>query len=232
MHRGKLRLAREQRGWTEVKAASRLGVSQSYLAMLERGQRRVTPRLARRFKNVYNLSPATLPPRDAFVPRNELSGQEFARRLASLDYPGFSYLRPSGQQVHPGEVLLDGLAQEHLEARLAEALPWLLLKYWEMDMEWLVRQAKLNDLQNRLGFLVSLAKRASERSSTANQERDSALKELENTLSESRLAKEDTFMKKLKNDSERQWLRERRSEEARYWNLLTDWRAEHLSYAL
>jgi hypothetical protein len=65
----------------------------------------------------------------------------------------------------------------------------------------------------------------------ADQERDTALKELEDALRQSRLAKEDTFMKRLKNDRERRWLRERRSEEARYWNLLTDWRAGHLSYA-
>lgn len=231
MHREKLRRARKQRGWTEVEAASRLGVSQSYLAMLECGQRRVTPRLARRFKKLYKLSPATLPPREAFVPRKELGGQEFARGLASVGYPGFSYLRPSGQQVHPGEALLEGLAQDHLDARLVEALPWLLLQYWEMDMQWLVRQAKLNDLQNRLGFVVSLARQASKRVGMGDQERDTALKELEDALKQSRLAKEDTFMKRLKNDRERRWLRERRSEEARCWNLLTDWRAGHLSYA-
>ena len=48
-----LKQARQGRGWTETRAAEHLGVSQSYLAMLENGQRNVTPRMALSFKSVY-----------------------------------------------------------------------------------------------------------------------------------------------------------------------------------
>jgi hypothetical protein len=41
---------------------------------------------------------------------------------------------------------------------LCEALPWVARHYAaEVDWEWLVRQAKLHDFQNRLGFLLELA---------------------------------------------------------------------------
>jgi transcriptional regulator with XRE-family HTH domain len=227
-----LKLARNRRGWTEIAAARRLGVSQSYLAMLEAGQRRVTPRLARRFKAVYGLSPSVLPPPEFFEPRPGVGGEEFAKELSALGYPGFAYLKARVRGRNPAEVLLEALKQVSLEARVVEALPWLLLKYWDMDLGWLVRQAKLNDLQNRLGFVVSLAKEVSGQADPRNQERVRALEELGNSLEESRLVREDTFLKKVNSDAEREWLRQNRPEEAKHWNLLTNWRAEHFPYAL
>ncbi|MGH7407910.1 MAG: helix-turn-helix domain-containing protein, partial [Candidatus Methylomirabilales bacterium] len=57
-----LKSGRLARGLSQVQAATRLGVSQPYLAMLEGGSRRLTPELARRAMKVYDLSPAVLPP--------------------------------------------------------------------------------------------------------------------------------------------------------------------------
>jgi hypothetical protein len=51
-----------------------------------------------------------------------------ATELASLGYPGFAYLKSRGKK-NPAEVLLSALSSNHLEARLVEALPWILLKY-------------------------------------------------------------------------------------------------------
>jgi len=226
-----LRLARKNRGWTETEAAQRLAVSQSYLAMLEGGQRRVTPPLARKFKAVYGLSPTSLPTPDLFEPRAHVSNEEFAKALSALRYPGFAYLKARVRGKNPAEVLLEGLKQDSLESRLVEALPWLAMNYWDMDQGWLVRNAKLNDLQNRLGFVVTLAKQVSETSGQVNEDRDRALQELGKTLEESRLVREDTFLKKVNTDAEREWLRQNRSEEAKHWNLLTNWRPEHLRYA-
>lgn len=231
MHPDTLRLARNRREWTETRAAQRLGLSQSYLAMLERGQRKLTPRLARRFKAVYGLSPTVLPSPELFQPRANVSSEEFAKTLSALGYPGFAYMKARVQERHPAEVLLEALSQDTLESRVVEALPWLLLQYWDMDVQWLAKQAKLNDLQNRLGFAVSLAKQVSRQSSPANEERTSALGELNRVLEQSRLVREDTFLKKVNTDAEREWLRQNRSEEAKHWNLLTNWRPEHLSYA-
>ncbi len=231
MQANTLRLARNRREWTETQAAQRLGMSQSYLAMLEGGQRRVTPRLARKFKAVYGLSPAALPTPDLFEPRADVSNEEFARAVSALGYPGFAYMKARVRERNPAEVLVEALKQDSLESRLVEALPWLLLHYWDMDGAWLARQAKLNDLQNRLGFVVSLAKQVSQRSSPVNEDRNRALEELGKMLEESRLVREDTFLKRVNTDVEREWLRQNRSAEAKYWNLLTNWRPEHLQYA-
>jgi transcriptional regulator with XRE-family HTH domain len=226
-----LKAARNDRDWTETDAARRLGMSQSYLAMLERGQRKVTPRLARKFKRVYGLSPTVLAMPEVFEPRLEMTSEELAKEVAALGYPGFAYLKSGLQEKNPAEVLLGSLTQETLESRVVEALPWLLLKYWDMDFGWLVRQAKLNDLQNRLGFANSLAKEVARRGTPQDEERNQALTDLGSKLEGSRLVREDTFLKRVNTDVEREWLRRNRSEEAKHWNLLTSWRAEHLPYA-
>lgn len=226
-----LRLARNRREWTETQAAQRLGLSQSYLAMLEKGQRKLTPRLARKFKAVYGLSPTALPAPEWFQARVKVSSEEFAKTLSALGYPGFAYMKARVRERNPAEVLLEALSQDTLESRVVEALPWLLLQYWDMDAQWLGKQAKLNDLQNRLGFVVSLAKRVSRQSSPANEERTRALEELSKALEQSRLVREDTFLRKVHTDAEREWLRQNRPEEAKHWNLLTNWRPEHLPYA-
>jgi transcriptional regulator with XRE-family HTH domain len=226
-----LKEARNERSWTETEAAERLGMSQSYLAMLERGQRKVTPRLARKFKSVYGLRPTVLPTADDFKPRVCVADDELANEVSALGYPGFAYLKARVQERNPAETLVEALSQTSLESRVVEALPWLLLTYWEMNLGWLVKEAKLNDLQNRLGFVESLAEEVSRRPGSKDEERNRALSELRNMLEKSRLAREDTFLKPVNTEVEREWLRENRSDEARHWNLLTSWRPEHLGYA-
>ena len=227
-----LKEARTRRNWTEREAARRMGVSQSYLAMLEGGQRKVTPQLARKFKAVYRLRPTVLPTSEVFEPRVPVSSEEFAKEVSALGYPGFAYLNRGFQEKNPAEVLLEALSQDSLEPRVVEALPWLLLQYWDMDLAWLVKQAKGNDLQNRLGFAGSLAEKVSDRFSPRNETRDLALSGLGKMLAGSRLVREDTFLKRVDTDAEREWLRRSRSEEAKHWNLLTNWRPEHLQYGL
>ena len=225
-----LKAARNERNWTETEAAERLGMSQSYLAMLERGQRKVTSRLARKFKSVYGLRPTVLPTSDEFKPRVPVADEEFVKEVSALGYPGFAYLKARVRERNPAETLVEALSQTHLESRVVEALPWLLLTYWDMNLGWLVKEAKLNNLQNRLGFVESLAEEVSKRSGSRDEERNRALSELRNMLEKSRLAREDTFLKTVNTEVEREWLRENRSEEARHWNLLTNWRPEHLQY--
>ena len=223
-----LKAERRRHGWGQVEAAGRLGVSQPYLAMLENGKRRLTPALARKVVAAYGLPPVELPVPAAFTPAEKVDGQRLVEHLAKLDYPGFAYVRTRVRRKHPGEVLLTALAQDSLEGRAAEALPWLLLRYWRMDLTWLVAGAKKFDLQNRLGFVVNLARRLSERGVEA--ERTKALASLESLLESSRLAREDCFCRPPRNDRERQWLSQNRPEAARHWNLLSDLRPEHLQY--
>jgi len=197
--------------------------------MLESGRRPVTPALARKVVAAYGLSPAELPVPAAFSPADRVDAQRLMEDLAKLGYPGFAYVRTRVRSKNPAEVLLTALAQESLEGRAAEALPWLLLRYWRMDFRWLVVEAKKLDLQNRLGFVASLARQLSAR--TAEAERTQGLAQLESLLDRSRLAREDYFFRPPRNDRERQWLAQNRPEAAQNWNLLSDLRPEHLQYA-
>src|SRR5438270_4466967 len=153
-----LRKARKQRGWTQTEAGARLGVSQTYVALLEKGHRRLPTKLARKAVRLWKLDPVLLPAAEKTA---AVTGDGLARDLSRLGYPGFAYLR-GGWLKNPAEVLLSALAQPQLDSRVAEALPWLLLKYPELDCEWLLRQARLLNLTNRLGFVVDLARRVAQ----------------------------------------------------------------------
>ncbi len=223
-----LKAGRTTKGLKQTQAAARLGVSQPYLAMLESGVRRLTPELARRAMKVYGLSPTVLP-HSQLASRPAVNADTLVNDLAALGYPGFAHLRSSKQKPrNPSDVLLVALAQHDLEARLVEALPWLVLKYWNVDHEWLVREAKQRNLQNRLGFVVHLARRLAER--THDEPRRLALDALEAELDRSRLVQEDTLCKASLREPERRWLEANRSDEAKHWNLVTDWTANHLRY--
>lgn len=188
-----LKLARQRGGWTQQTAARRLGVSQPYLAMLEAGKRRLTLSLAQKLHRVYGLAPTVLPPTAPLTGQRSPDNQALAEELAKLGYPGFAYLRPRRPAKNPAEVLLLALAQDDLEPRLTAALPWLLLCYGDtLDRKWLVEQVKLRDLQNRLGFVVSLARRKAENNPRFKNQA-AALAELEQQLERSRLAREDTL---------------------------------------
>lgn len=226
-----LKDARLKRGWTQPEAALRLGVSQAYLSMLESGLRPLGDALASKLVRVYK-EPTLLPlPAEAEV-NQPLHPDDLASALSGLGYPGFAYLK-RGPKRNPALVLLTALAQGDLEPRLVEALPWLQFRFWQMNAEpllrnWLVRTAKLNDLQNRLGFVTTLARKVSEHQASASA-RTSVLRDLELELENSKLAKEDTLCRNL-SSRERQWVSQHRPVEARFWNLLTDLTAEHLTH--
>jgi transcriptional regulator with XRE-family HTH domain len=227
MKRHEFKSARLAKGWTQTQAAAHLGMTQAYLNYLENGKRRLTPDLVRRATSVYGLPPQVLPVADTFAPV-QTDDQQMTEFLARLGYPGFAYLRARSQKRHPFEVLLTGLAQKSLDARVAEALPWVALSYAQPDT-WLVGNARRFNLQNRLGFVVSLAKRLAE---TRNDHvRAAELSQLESLLDESRLAREDAFYRPPRTESEREWLRKNRTEDAVHWNMLSDMRPEHLRYA-
>jgi transcriptional regulator with XRE-family HTH domain len=216
MNHHQLKRARLERGWSQQLAALRLGVTQAYLSMLESGRRSPAP-LARRLMQVYALPPTVLPLREV---REDVSADFLVHGLASLGYPGFAHLRRSTKKRNPAEFLLTALAQRNLDARVAEGLPWLVLRYPDMPLDWLVPETRARALQNRLGFVVTLARRASRRDD---------LQRLEQTLADSKLEKEDSFCKEL-NEAERHWLRENSSEEARQWHLLSDLQPDALRY--
>jgi len=222
-----LKSARLAKGWTQTQAATRLGITQAYLNYLEYGKRRLTPDLVRRATSVYGLPADVLPVSDVFAP-TPTDDQRLTGFLARLGYPGFSYVRAHARKKHPFEVLLTALAQKTLDARVAEALPWVALKYAQPE-SWLVDTARKFNLQNRLGFIVSLARRAAE--TKKDHGRSEELRKLESLLDESRLAKEDAFYRPPRTESEREWLLKNRTEDAVHWNMLSDMRPEHFQYA-
>jgi transcriptional regulator with XRE-family HTH domain len=224
-----LREARQNKNWTQQQTARALGVTQAYLSMLEKGRRTVSGSFVRKALKVLDLPPTALPlsSEDSVAPLPSRK-HDFTEDLAALGYPGFAYLRTKVQQ-NPAGVLLDALNEPNLDARVAEGLPWLALTYADMDWDWLVRNVKIRDRQNRLGFAVSLASEVAE--SKNDSERARKLRQRLQVLESARLAREDTFCHDSMTQVEREWLREHRSRVAAHWNLLTDMKGEHLAYA-
>jgi hypothetical protein len=68
------------------------------------------------------------------------------KELASLGYPGFAHLKSKSKKV-PEEILLSALSSSYLESRAAEALPWLLVRYTDLDWPTLIRTANSKGLQ-------------------------------------------------------------------------------------
>jgi transcriptional regulator with XRE-family HTH domain len=221
-----LRLARETAGFTQQQAAERLGVSQAYLALMETGRRRVTEEVGLKMMDLYHLGPTVLPLR--FGALESWDSARLAKALANLGYPGFRNLL-GGPRDNPAVVLLAALSRPDVEVRVLEGLPWLVVEYYDLDWEWLTREVKVRDAQNRLGFIVTLGRRiAGKQGGGAAQ---SKLREVEELLDRARLAREDSLCQGSLSAAEHRWLRRARPADARHWNLLTDLDAEHLPYA-
>ena len=217
---------RRARRWTQVQAAKLLGISQSYLSMVETGERSAPPALARRATKLFRLPPTDLPlPAELDT---SAVGRDLAGEFAALGYPGFCNASARSPR-NPAEVLLLALARKDLDPRLTEALPWLLLRYPEVDWRWITRQAKLHDLQNRLGFVTNLARRIAE-SQERYTEAAPVLAEREAALEPARLMREDTLCRESMTEPERKWLRAERPPEAVHWNLLTGIAPHQLRY--
>ena len=224
-----LKEARLEKKWTQEQAALALDVTQAYLSMMETGHRPISERFVRRALEVFSLPATALPLRSGEVAMAASSQKrDFSAELGALGYPGFSYLR-ARRRRNPAEVLLEALNQSNLDARVAEGLPWLAMTYVDMDWDWLVRNAKVRDRQNRLGFAVSLASDVAEGKNDIERARE--LRRHLEVLEGARLAREDTFCHDSMTQAERTWLREHRSPVATHWNLLTDMKGEHLAYA-
>lgn len=211
---------------TQHDAASRLGVTQAYLSMVERGERPFSAELASRVVEVLQV-PAT------FLPLGEYERQHrtelyFKQMLGALGYEGFAYIL-GGHAINPALLLMEAIDEEDLDARVVEALPWLMWHYPALDWKWLTREAKIHDRQNRLAFLATVAR---EVAVMRNQEERAAdLAWQIHLLDPSRLATEDTLCQKSMTQAERRWLRVHASPSAKHWNLLSDLKADEVVHA-
>src|SRR5713226_7907527 len=224
-----LKEARLEKHWTQAQAALALDVTQAYLSMMEQGHRPLSERFVRKALKVLNLPATALPLRseEGAMPVSSHK-RDFSAELGALGYPGFAYLR-ARRRRNPAQVLFEALNQPNLDARVAEGLPGLAMTYVDMDWDWLVRNAKVHDRQNRLGFAGSLATEVAEGKNES--ERARKLRQCLEDLESARLAREDTFCHDSMTQVERVWLPEHRSPAAAHWNLLTDMKGEHLAYA-
>lgn len=224
-----LRDGRHSSGLTQMEAAARLGVSQPYLSQLERGRRPVTPKLARAATALYRLPATALPMPETVKSGAPADPAKLARQLAGLGYAAFEHLR-SGPRANPAAVVLEALLQADLDVRVSEALPWVLLNYPQLDWQWLVDHAKRHDVQNRLGFVVAVARAVAARH-PGFRGAEHWLAAAEQQLERSRLAREDTLGRESMPSAERRWLVKNRSPAARHWNMLTSLTDDQLSYA-
>lgn len=200
---------RKRNGLTQVNAASLLGVSQPYLSLLEKGARPLTATLRDRMK----------------VARGKAEGgtsdDRFRAQLSALGSPGFAHVAKSRPKPRAADFLMAVLARPDADARVAEALPWIVdVHQNQLDFAWLLRQAKLQNLQNRLGFLLQIA-------GVDTPDGLLAVRELERA----RLLQEDTLCWDSMPAATREWMRANRTPLAEHWNVLTRLRAEDVHNA-
>jgi transcriptional regulator with XRE-family HTH domain len=217
-----LRLARTHAGMSQVEAATRLGVSQTLLSLMEKGERSVTPAVAEKAVMHLHASPEELP----VSSNTRHSDDQLAADLGALGYPGYGYLQ--SQPRNPAEVLFDALDRPDLDARLVEALPWLPLRYSNMDWNWLTTRAKVHNRQNRLGFVVALSAKVAKKQ--AKRDVAKRLSQVVKTLEEGRLAKTDTLCQESWPPSQRKFAHKQRSVLATHWKLDTRLTEENLAY--
>jgi transcriptional regulator with XRE-family HTH domain len=225
-----LREARKLKDWNQQQAAKKLGVSQTYLSLLESDQRRVPERLALKAVRIYGLSEACIPIRTTLERLSDASDDKITLELAELGYPGVSYIESRDKKRNPAELLLTALGKKNLDTRLVEALPWVVLKFPDLDWGWLGRVARINDLQNKLGFVVSTARKLAE--IRGELDKAAILISVESSLERSRLLREETLCHDSLTNAEKRWLRKNRPPAARHWRLLTDLTPEQLDHAI
>jgi transcriptional regulator with XRE-family HTH domain len=199
---------RQRNALTQVNAAALLGVSQPYLSLLEKGTRPLTATVRRRMRNVrQNDRPA--------------SDDRFRRQLSALGYPKFAHVTPARPKPGPDSLLVSVLGGANVDARVVEALPWLVRRYaGQLDLDWLVRQAKLQNLQNRLGFVLQTAGVEMPKLVAAVQE-----------LERARLLQEATLCWDSMPAATREWMRIHRAPSAEHWNILTRLQTEDVDSA-
>ena len=220
-----LRVARQKAGLSQHEAAARLGVSQPYYSQLEGGSRPLPKDLAPVVVRKFGVSPSVLPLPELTAHWSPVAPAQLASASGALGYPPFAHLRKGVQKLNPALVVVGALAHSDLEVRIVEALPWVLATFDDLDAEWLVAQCRVLNIQNRLGYLVTLALQI--KGTGASTYLESALEELK----KSRLAHESTLCRESMAQAERNWVRAHRSAEATDWALLTTLSADQLNYA-
>lgn len=216
---------------SQARLAEALGVSQAYVSQLETGARKVSKKLAAKLAALPELQhlPATVFPED--LDTADPFDRDIAADLAALGYDGIAAAAGRVPR-NPAAVIIAILRRRQVAPSITAAIPWLLIQFPELNTTWLVAQARLDNLQNRLGFLSELAYEIAQARFAAGLFDEAHLVRLEalrGELERSRLVHEDTLARDL-TPAERQFFQEHRSEAARHWSLLTGLTKEQLPY--
>jgi transcriptional regulator with XRE-family HTH domain len=216
---------------SQAQLAQALGVTQAYVSQLENGARKVSKKLAAKLAALPKLQhlPATIFPED--LEALDAADRDLAVDLGALGYRAFAAPEDKHPR-NPAAVIIGVLKRRQVAPAVMAAIPWVLIRFPQINTTWLVEQARLNNLQNRLGFLADMAYELAEEHLAAglfDEEYFVRLEAMRGELEASRLAKEDTLARVL-TPAERQFFEEHRSESARHWNLLTGLTKEQLPY--
>lgn len=223
-----LRKSRNSKGLTQSEVALKLGVTQAYISMLEKGERRLSAKQLRALVDLYGLSPTALSLTTRKT-RKKVDNKEIAVQLAALGYPGFSYLSKLRPSQNPAKLLMTALTNDNLEARVAEGLPWLVYTYSELNWGWCADQAKAASVTNRLGFILTLARGLAELH--GNTTTAAVLSDIEARLKPAVLLRPQTLCRERMTQAERRWLETHRSAQALEWNVLSDISSQSLVHA-
>ncbi len=148
-----------------------------------------------------------------------LDERQLATDLAGLGYPGLPPLQLPQNKKNPSELLLTALSMTDLDIRLIEALPWIVWCFPDLDWASVTNAARQKGLQNKLGFIVNLARRLAP--ARGEQEKAARLASIEAQLENIRLLQEETLCHDSLTTAERRWLQTHRTPEARHWQVLT-----------
>ena len=151
------------------------------------------------------------------------SNNQLAEEFGGLGYPGYAYLGKTASKF-PANILLDALSRPALEPRLIEALPWLLSEYWQV-LPTLVNETRKLGCQNKLGFLVGLARQIPW---TDNQRRRDVMTTTEKQLETFLIEEESSFY--AMSEAEKDWIKKRRTAQAAHWRILSSLKPEDLDY--
>lgn len=218
---------RKKAGKTQADAANAVGVQQPFVCAVEKGLRPVTPAMRNWLYSVCPEALTATPPPDRSATQ---SSENLKEQLGSLGYPGFAYLASESRKADSLKVLLDALKTEDLDQRVTEVLPWVLAHQTDLDWRKLTNEARLSNLQNRLGFLLDVTVDAAKRLHW--NDAAARLEPWLYWLRDARLYKEDTLCQKSLTQVERRRLRRSRPKAARFWRLFTDLNAKEIAHVV
>ncbi|MBK9528385.1 MAG: helix-turn-helix transcriptional regulator [Acidobacteria bacterium] len=205
---------RKEKERTQLETAHALGVSQTYLSLLEAGKRPLTEKLVRKAIRFLNSPDENTDRSSAPEFKSDLGRSACGSPLAAW-VTGASHLKRTGPRTR--RFALAALNSPKRDARVVEALPWVVLTFPDMEWASLTKVAKAYDLQNRLGFITEVARSiASFRGDGLKGEK---LLRCESRLERSLLVREETLCNETMTNAERRWLAVTRPEPAKRWHL-------------